>query len=399
MRKTKKILSLLLCIVMCLSLFPTAAFADADASDEEEVEEAAAVEDAALLVEEDEAPAEDDTAAPPEEVEEAPEEVAEAAEQNETEVAEPAVPAEDAVEAQSEAEPEAEITIASVGMKLVGAAGTLGQEPWADEVATYYNYYLEARPGDEISLWVEVEADDMASVTYEWRERIIPEGEPMTSVDTGERTAVFPKFVLEDGCSYQCKINDGSGTFIYVAFDVMVGNDGPAELIAVDTVTGNSSAEVTVEPGGDTTLEVDVTADPAYGVSYAWYDINYNPLPSGEEGYGPSYTFTGIQQAGYYICEVTQGGNSCSVFFKVIVENDLMFAINGPVVYDDESSMYCCRLYAGSSATLEAVVNGGGNMDGLQYRWYEFRGRGVTPRLVSSEAVFELTGFNGNSTT
>ncbi|MBQ9819374.1 MAG: hypothetical protein IJM60_03735, partial [Bacteroidales bacterium] len=118
-------------------------------------------------------------------------------------------------------------------MFLADAEGDLGNM-WSPEGRpdiTNWNSYVTCELGDTVKLWVRVGGlsdAEMADVTYEWEERVISEETGyMTSVPTGETGAEFPDFEMEGDCSYECVIKDGYGNIINVAFDVWAGTPGP----------------------------------------------------------------------------------------------------------------------------------------------------------------------------
>ena len=117
-------------------------------------------------------------------------------------------------------------------MFLADAEGDLGNM-WSPEGRpdiTNWNSYVACEIGDTVELWVEVGGlsdEEMADVTYKWTQRVMSDQGYMTSVNTGETGAAFPTFEMEEECSYACEIKDGYGNIINVAFDVTEGTPGP----------------------------------------------------------------------------------------------------------------------------------------------------------------------------
>ena len=302
-------------------------------------------------------------------------------------------------------------------MFLEEAAGTYGNY-FSDDVAQYYNYYLVAQPGDDISLWVEVLGltdAEMADVTYEWEERVISEETGyMTSVPTGETGAEFPTFEMEGDCSYECKIKDGYGKIIYVAFDVTEGTPGPGPGPGESSLTLiNAAGEegpndgttwnrfMFVNAGEDVSLWVvagGLSSEEMENVTYEWQKVTS----------GGSFEDTGVQTAAFptftaeedcgYMCTITDADyNSIFVYFDI--------HISAPVSYIGFYGTTAYRTTAGIPVRLGAELIGADDLD-VMYQWTTWNAASKTwlfldmtedPELVVNPSVttqYQLGALN-----
>ncbi len=298
MKNFKRFLSALLVLMLCVSLFPVSAFAgedsdlEADDASQELIEETAAED--VTEEEEDNLPVIDETpggaetnsdpADPADDpTDEAVGEVTGEVTGDAEDADAPVTPAEDDPENADELQgaEDTEITAMNVpaSMFLADAAGEKAYY-WDDDVAQYYNYYLSPAPGSKVSLWVRVDGlsnAEMANVSYEWTQRFVGGNYNPLYNNTGTSESQFPAFTMGDEyISYQCRIHDGQHGYIYVAFDLGVGEAEPPRLPSVNRNLG-AAAEVPVmleaewpEVSGEDSLEYHWSFRKLGGKADAW---------------------------------------------------------------------------------------------------------------------------------
>ncbi|MCR4772504.1 MAG: hypothetical protein K5855_09375, partial [Oscillospiraceae bacterium] len=166
------------------------------------------------------------------------------------------------------------------------------------------NDYILVYPGEDALLSVVVEGLDLEGVTYSWRD------DNYNTID-GASSACYTVENVTSPAEYCCTVNDAYGTSCYVYFYVGVENEFSAEA---------EEEAVSVEPGENAVLKVNVTANNMTGVSYTWYDADYNVI---EGAVGADYTVENVTGYSNYHCSVDDGyGNSQTVYFFISVNND-----------------------------------------------------------------------------
>ena len=203
MKTTRRLLAAFLVLLMCVSLFPVSAFAEEEIADvAEEVEEVAEHAEEAAVPEEPAVP--EDPVVPTEEPAEPAEDPAEE---------EPIVPqsVEDPTDAE-EPEDEVEICEDTTRLQLDSAAGT----PYAKELGENeicYIHYVDATPGEEVTLWVKVKGGNTDNIQYTWYKNY---GSDIISAATGSEYVFTP----ESTGMWMCKVTDGGSPTLYIEFHV-----------------------------------------------------------------------------------------------------------------------------------------------------------------------------------
>ena len=113
--------------------------------------------------------------------------------------------------------------------------------------------------GDKAMLGVDVSADDVSNVTYQWYTYDQQTGNAIISGATGKTYETEP---IRQKKQYFCLVNDGYGTSQRISFTVTVDNH-----LEVQT----DSSYVIVPKGEKAMLSASVSADDLTGVSYQWY--------------------------------------------------------------------------------------------------------------------------------
>ncbi len=248
MKKYKRLISVLLALLMCVSLFPVSAFAAEEADEPAEAVETAEPAEEAILPEEAEEP-EDPADEPVEEI----------APQNAEE------PAEDGVE----------VCDAATGLELTDAAGAydFDEVDEDDENVHRYWYELYRDAGETVDLYVEVTGAPAEEISYTWYEH--------DQVISGETGPKLTNFTARRDTSYICSIRWGESE-IRVIFEIEVEGqieaDGPTRLSLLPAF---GTAHYYSLPGMPVILRFDVPEDiDPYGYEFFWYTVDEKGVPS-----------------------------------------------------------------------------------------------------------------------
>ena len=204
-------------------------------------------------------------------------------------------------------------------------------------------------PKSSLTLGVDVTANDLTGITYQWYE----DWERIDDVDQDT-------FTIESviGSSvYECVVIDRYGSSATICFNVSVDNG----FSAYASGTEDTSVSFTVDPGSSLTLGVDVTAKDYSGISYRWYMGGYQ-IPGAEQS---TVEIDPVTESAYYQCEVYDGyGTYASVYFYVTVENGFAAYASGT----DETDV-SIAVDPNSPLTLSVDVTAN-DLTGITYQWY-----------------------------
>lgn len=225
-------------------------------------------------------------------------------------------------------------------------------EATADGTTASYKY-ITIQPEESVPMKVNVSADDMTGVTYQWYggawdgENYYNWGNSPISGGTGDSMTAANVSTLS---MYRCVISDNYGNSEYVSFYIYIDNQLRAEIAEGSTLS--------VLPDAKATLTV--TASCAKGsLTYQWY--HFAGEGSGLIPGSASATLTteAVTQRSEYYCKVSdEYGNSRGVYFTVRIDNRLK-------VFPMQEEI---SVPAGEDAALEvqAICSKGA----LTYEWF-----------------------------
>ena len=220
---------------------------------------------------------------------------------------------------------------------------------------------MDVALNESVDLNVTVTADDMDSLTYEWRDS---SGNPVEGASDTSRT-VGPVTKIEN---YTFTVRDQYGNSASVYFNIRVQN----HLEAYTTYTEDGKTQKTdylylgIAPNTSTEMNVTVSADDMEGLTYEWTDSSGNPV----EGAGTTSCTVGpITKETYYYFRVSDPyGNSSSVYFTFYVENHLtVYPEGGEGEGDDQVTLHAAP---GQPLDLKAIVSAD-ETENLTYKWYK----------------------------
>ena len=227
--------------------------------------------------------------------------------------------------------------------------GTEDDEYWDAEV------YLYVRPNEERTLSVDVSADDLTGITYEWYDLStgeVIEGAAGSSYSTGPIT---------DGRDYYCVVRDQYGNSRYVYFYINVRNDFRAYAV-VDGEDRDYDVDLSVPYNESASLQVQVEANDKSKVTYSW-SVDGEQI---DDAAADSYTTDPVTTAQDYECYVTDGyGNGSYINFRVHVENHLSVRIVG-----EEDTDVSIPASPNAEVTLQVEVSADDDSQ-LAYRWID----------------------------
>jgi len=360
----KRVLSLILAVLMCVSLLPAAAFADEEAV---------------------EAPAE-----PVEEVVEAAEETTPATEP-ELEAGPAALPAEEAeesAEADSFVESERAESVAEEAEPFVAALETepfsvlsgvdsFLQDGDAEDEETdpldawaESDEYVEAAPGETVSFAVEV-CGGTGEVSYQW---YYYDGDGENEEIPGETGAIYEFFADRAG-EYYCTVSDEDGCSCNVWFSLYIEND-----LEAWSRNGNTFY---VKPGSTEMLEVLAYCNSGE-IQYQWYDSDWNAI---EGATAATYTVSNVTGYTRYICKVSdEYGSSRNVWFYVYLDNSLRATVSG-------SNNSSTELYVEMNGTAALEVSASCTQGDISYQWYDSNWNAIEGATDPSYTVSGITGY------
>lgn len=393
MKSWKRVLSLLLVLLMCLSLLPASALAEG----EEELV-AAEAEQEVLMPAPEEPGAEEAAPAEPEAAVEAEVPTEEAAP-----AAEEADPVEEPAPAEAAEKPAPEKAVSALAVESVTLDDRTTEEETEGNSAPPTDYVdLTA---DNRLLAMDIGVDETKWVRFvptESREyRFQTESGHTVSLDLYDE-AMNP---LTFGQSFWSSAEEmgaepwasgaeileelESGKTYYLAVSSYQGGSGSTVLTYWEDETFNAFGNpwsVEAEINGPASLGVVLDAEQAYQVSYHWYAPDGTLLAVTET---PAYELSAVERSGDYRCVVRDVfGHTSSVTLSVRVMNNIWLTPVG------SGQLY---LENGQTQTLEVAVGGPGDQTGTTFQWYRLSGE---EELIPGETGQSYTIiFDGNQAT
>ena len=244
--------------------------------------------------------------------------------------------------------------------------------------ADYGNDYVTVNVpyGESTVLRVEVSADDMTDMTYNW----INES---SWAHIGDNTSELLVSNVTGTTRYYCDVSDRYGTVRTVNFTVNVEN----HLMPTINGTGLSYDRVFVNYGDPVDLHIDVAADDTTGITYAWEIYDGTTWKNLTEK-GPDLHIDEVTKYSSYDCRVTDKyGTNAWVSCIVGVENHFTATAN-----DTMDSYLTITVPYNGSATL-SVKTSADDMDGITYTWryYGDNGRSNLDTIDNVLLVDNLT--------
>ncbi len=252
-----------------------------------------------------------------------------------------------------------------------------------DDVST-----IKAQPGENVSLEVEVEADDLEGITYEWYETRGAEAfDWMKDIHTN--TCVVSNVQGTD--QFTCVVRDAFGNNEVVYFDVIIDAGLEAYVAGTDKLTRD---ERVLQAGQDWEMEVTAEHSQDVDITYLWYKYDYVlqdeetglydwtwiPLAGSDTN---KYTSTDYIEGTEYMCEVsdTYGNRKC-VYFSWHQEagqdpgGDVPADPSNFSAYGENSWQQVER---GKSTTLKVIVEIDPGYEGqLHYEWGYYNDKAQT---------------------
>ena len=220
--------------------------------------------------------------------------------------------------------------------------------------------------GEQVTMKVNVEADDKEGITYQWRKYTY---DPSTGYfskyeDLESDDLELTSDPVEMSMEYVFYATDKYGTRKNVIFSLEVDNHLTAEADGLPVIT--------VEQGNTAVLKVKATADDPDGITYTWekHVLNDNGYYYNVKTMGSTtaeLTTDPVDQSVEYVCEVTDKyGTSVRVWFNVNVENHLVATAN-----DTGRSYARVGVALQETKTLSVKVSAD-DTDGITYLWYKW---------------------------
>ena len=194
--------------------------------------------------------------------------------------------------------------------------------------------YVE--PGETVTLTVQVSADDMTGISYQWYRWSSDSGNEMV----GTNSPTFTTDPIYGSVEYGCQVTDRYGMVEWAW--VTVGIENHLLVRAV------GSTERSVPSGETAELAVSATADDMTGLTYQWY--RWSPYGENEKvgTNSPTYTTEPVTENTEYFCEVTDCyGTTENVWFRLRLRS---------MVTVERVSPDSCMVSRGESVTLEVSV-------------------------------------------
>ena len=221
--------------------------------------------------------------------------------------------------------------------------------------------------GQELTLTANVTADVEDQIQYKWTK--------ITQVIDGNTSGVSREVVqngiglntlelgtVSENAEYECEVRDQYGNLRTLYYTVTVNNNFKAYVITNGPINVNKTyAELTINTGESVTLKVGVSANDTSGITYRWYDNEYNEIEGADSD---TYVVENVQEDEEYRCSVTDRfGSRITCYFRIYAMEVIDY-----VDVTRNGSEY--RWFgAGGSTTLSVSVNSN-VMDQLTYAWY-----------------------------
>lgn len=238
----------------------------------------------------------------------------------------------------------------------------------------------DVKPGETVSLAVEVSPDQPGPLTYQWMDGDLDEV-------PGAYSASFKTPALTENTIYTCDVSDRYGNRRSVAFRIRTNHmkawpDGAAE--------GSDTAEVSAVYGEPARLLVHVSADDKKGLRYVWLDANNDTIEGAD---GDSWTTPAVNGPASYSCLVSDAyGNEEYVYFNVSA-NHLKARAEG----DEESGGFTIvYVEAGEDAVLRMTADSDTPSE-IGYRWYDFYSGYYNYIKTENDASYTVKNCTSNS--
>lgn len=158
-------------------------------------------------------------------------------------------------------------------------------------------------PGEAATLRLTVQADDMTDITYQWYKN----DDPISGAEGDSYTT--PPF--ETYTDYTCRVTDRYGNTEECWFCVFVPNH-------LSVQPGDGKDTLSVKTGESATLRLTVSADDMTGLTYRWYDENWEAIPGAE---GDTLQIDALEETASFVCQVTDRyGNTEDCWIEVKVK-------------------------------------------------------------------------------
>ena len=213
--------------------------------------------------------------------------------------------------------------------------------------------------GQTAQLNVNVSADDMSGLTYEW---YVSEEDVGWTISNPVNASSYETEAVTGVKDYFCRISDQYGNGGSVSFRVFVENNLKAYVITdPDNIDEDqTTAEIDTVYGSDVTLKVGVSATDTTGITYKW---RYFHIDTPVDCDSSEFTLENIQEENIeYFCIVTDRyGNERECGFYISAAEPFI------EVSEDSSTYY--DLGEGDSIILEPEIDTN-IKDTLSYAWY-----------------------------
>ena len=255
---------------------------------------------------------------------------------------------------------------------------------------TKHNQILYVESGENLTLSADVTADDMSTVSYEWKKYFTD-----TALSTGNSIRLEN---ITESADYTCRITDGYGNIVSLVFSINVNNqsgqNNSNNLKAFVSGTKKTSTSYQLGVDESVLLSVDVTADDMNGITYKWREW-YNYYHTVYENVSNVnsirvYDYDIYHSPHNYQCTVTDAyGNSVTVDFTVKAQN-LLYA------YAKNTRQDGITIASQKNETHQLAVDVVANsMDGISYSWYKGSDRilGENNPVITTDSVTKNTNY------
>ena len=182
--------------------------------------------------------------------------------------------------------------------------------------------YITLSPGEEREMQAVVEADDYSGVTYTWKksDEVIRRVTAEELIEQNGTASVDSLWITgNSGSFYRLEVSDGRGNTASIWFETNIDNHFkayPEGTKKVERQHPDSVTTVFAYPGEEITLHACVEADDREGITYEWYDDDYNLLEEYTDR--DTITVTVDRKSSTYSCYVKDRyGNTGEATFYV----------------------------------------------------------------------------------
>ncbi len=236
-----------------------------------------------------------------------------------------------------------------------------------------YAIDITLSPGEERQMQIMVDADDYSGVSYIWKKNheIVRQ---ITEEEISQQNGIVSTdslWVTGDGhSSYEVEVSDGFGNSQTIRFEISVDNRFSAYPEGVRIrESGLPDTQTTLFgfPGEEAVLHVCTRAEDTEGITYEWYDDNYNVMEENTD----SLTVSFDSSFSRYSCYVRDRyGNSSEVYFNVRLAETFTAYPEGAAM-DSEGEMakeVSLSVNAGEKITLRVIAEPEEGIN-LTYSW------------------------------